>query len=324
MKTEIVSKRILVTGGAGFIGSHLCKHFLSGNFVRSIDNLSTGFLANVEPLQSNSDFEFIQGDIRDFDFALRVTENIDIVFHQAALGSVPRSIENPVQTNSNNIDGFLNILEASRLNKVKRFVYATSSSVYGDSPELPKIEERIGKPLSPYAVTKRVNEIYAKVYSDLYQIETIGLRYFNVFGEGQSPIGAYAAVIPRFISAILNNGDLTIYGNGEQTRDFTFIDNVIYANELAATISDSAALNEVYNIGCSDRLSILDVATFLIEYCHTKYGMTPPKIQFLPDRKGDIKDSFASIDKAKKLLKYLPDITVREGLARLVDSHFKK
>ena len=230
--------RLLITGGAGFIGSNLCEHFVGKGFdVVCLDNLSTGFLHNIEPLKNCGNFRFIQGDIRDLDMCREAVKGCVVVLHEAALGSVPRSINDPINTNANNIDGFLNMLVAARDEGVKRFVFAASSSTYGDSKQLPKVEHNIGRPLSPYAITKFVNELYANVFSSLYGLETIGLRYFNVFGRRQDPNGAYAAVIPLWVKALIRHESPFINGDGSYSRDFTYIDNVIQANELAATVS---------------------------------------------------------------------------------------
>ena len=251
--------KLLITGGAGFIGSNLCEYFVKNNHkVVCLDNLSTGFLKNIAELTSNPDFIFIEGDIRDLAVCKDAVKGCDVVLHQAALGSVPRSINDPIATNAVNIDGFLNLLVAARDEGIKRFVYAASSSTYGDSKELPKIEHRIGKPLSPYAITKYVNELYANVFSDLYGMETIGLRYFNVFGRRQDPNGVYAAVIPLWVKALINHQVPVINGDGSYSRDFTYIDNVIQANELAATITKKDILERSasYNINLPDNAPI--------------------------------------------------------------------
>ncbi len=254
---QIYNKRILVTGGAGFIGSNLIeKLLLQNNEVVCLDNLLTGKIENIEPFFSNKHFTFIQADIRDIKSCNKAVEGVDLVLHQAALGSVPRSIADPITTNEININGFLNILTASRDAKVKRFVYAASSSTYGDNFSLPKIEENIGKPLSPYAITKYVNELYADVFSRLFGMETIGLRYFNVFGRRQDPNGAYAAVIPKFVKLLINHESPFINGDGNYSRDFTYIDNVIQANELAATVQNNDSLNTVYNIAFGENTSL--------------------------------------------------------------------
>lgn len=311
--------KVLVTGGAGFIGSNLSEYFLEANSVRCLDNLSTGHFHNIEHLSERDGFEFLKKDIIDFESCLAATVDIDVVFHQAALGSVPRSIKQPLKTNASNITGFLNILEASRQNGVKRFIYAASSSTYGDSYSSPKVEEEIGSPLSPYAVTKYVNELYAGVYAKLYDLEIIGLRYFNVFGRRQDPEGAYAAVIPKFIDLLLKGTSPTINGDGEQTRDFTHIDNVILANELSAITTRTEALNTVYNVACGSSVTL----NSLFEEVRSILGKNDPGIENIevtygPERIGDIRSSLASIDKAKNNLDYQPVVQFKEGLSRSV------
>lgn len=323
MNHKIVGSKILITGGAGFIGSHLCDYFLKDNEVICLDNLSTGFESNIQHLYQRANFKFIKGNICDYKVCEESMVGVDLVLHQAALGSVPRSIENPLATNENNVNGFLNILEAARNAKVKNFVFAASSSTYGDSVELPKVESRIGKPLSPYAVSKLTNELYAHVFANLYQMNIIGLRYFNVFGPRQSPNGAYAAVIPRFIESVKNSEDLIIHGDGKQTRDFTFIDNVVKANELAAIKCNSMTGYEVYNIACGSQITINELAQFIIEHSKIYFKDSNSKIKYVDSRIGDIKDSLASIDKAKNELNYEPEIDVREGLRLLLSSIFQ-
>jgi len=252
-----VSKRILLTGGAGFIGSNLCEHFLQKGYkVRCLDNLSTGRMSNIQGLLEHPNFEFVEADIRDFEACVKAVQDCELVLHQAALGSVPRSIDRPLDTNAVNITGFLNVLWAATQEGVERFVYAASSSTYGDSKELPKVEDRIGNPMSPYAVTKLVNEQYAKVFGQMYGIKTIGLRYFNVFGRNQDPDGAYAAAIPKFVKAFLEHRSPEIHGDGEQTRDFTYIDNVLHANECALETENEEAFHEVYNVAFGERTSV--------------------------------------------------------------------
>lgn len=323
--------KLLITGGAGFIGSNLCEYFVKNNHkVVCLDNLSTGFLKNIAELKSNPDFLFIEGDIRDLDVCKEAVKGCDVVLHQAALGSVPRSINDPIATNSVNIDGFLNILVAARDEGIKRFVYAASSSTYGDSKELPKIEHRIGKPLSPYAITKYVNELYANVFSDLYGMETIGLRYFNVFGRRQDPNGVYAAVIPLWVKALINHQAPVINGDGSYSRDFTYIDNVIQANELAITITkkdilehsasyninlpDNSPIDLVFNVAYGANTTLLD----LLECLRTnlaKYDPLIGKIEpiFKENRLGDIPHSQASIEKAKRILQYVPQFDAIRG-----------
>jgi UDP-N-acetylglucosamine/UDP-N-acetylgalactosamine 4-epimerase len=324
MDKRIKGKTILITGGAGFIGSNLSEHFLEHNTVRCLDNLSTGYKRNIEHLLSNPKFAFIEADIVSLEACLEATKDCDIIYHQAALGSVPRSIAEPVNTNANNITGFLNVLEAARLNKVKRFIYAASSSTYGDSVELPKLEDNIGRPLSPYAVTKYVNELYASVYSGLYGIETIGLRYFNVFGKRQDPDGAYAAVIPKFVDLMLQNQSPTINGDGEQTRDFTHIENVILANELSGLTSSSDALNQVYNVACGESISLNDlfitIKESLKEFNPAVSNLVPVHG---PNRVGDIRDSLAAIEKAKIKLGYTPEMKLKDGIEKSIPYYLK-
>ena len=319
-KEQLTGKRLLITGGAGFIGSNLCAYFLAnGNQVRCFDNLSTGRKSNLEPLLANESFEFVEADITDYDACVKAVEGVDVVFHQAALGSVPRSINNPIATNANNITGFLNMLTASKEAGIKRFIYAASSSTYGDHKALPKLEDQIGRPLSPYAVTKYVNELYAKVFSDLYGIETIGLRYFNVFGRLQDPEGAYAAVIPKFVDMLLRGEAPTINGDGEQTRDFTYVDNVIQANERAAMTTNPEALNTVYNVAFGESTSLNTLVEVLREYL-TPFKADVANIEFIygPDRVGDVRDSLASIEKAQALLGYQPKFDLRTGLKEAI------
>jgi UDP-N-acetylglucosamine/UDP-N-acetylgalactosamine 4-epimerase len=301
----------LVTGGAGFIGSNIVEYLLKYNVgkVRVLDNLATGFLENLEAFKDLPNFEWMEGDIRDLETCHSACQGIDIVLHQAALGSVPRSIQDPITTNQVNIDGFVNMLVAVKENKVKRMVYAASSSTYGDSQSLPKVENIIGKPLSPYAVTKYVNELYADVFAKTYQLELIGLRYFNVFGPRQSPKGAYAAVIPLFVEALLNQKAPTINGDGEQTRDFTFVENAVQANIKAALVENLEAVNQVYNIAVGDRNSLNQLYFILAE--KVKSNIQPI---YGSARLGDIKDSLADISKAQNLLGYDPKVRIKDGL----------
>ena len=322
MKDQVFQdKKILVTGGAGFIGSHLVAEFLDlGAHVICLDNLSTGKRKNLDSFKGNNKFNFIKGDIRNYDDCLSAAADCDYISHQAALGSVPRSLEDPRTTNEVNISGFLNVLEVTRHYKIKRMVYAASSSTYGDSQSLPKIEEAIGQPLSPYAVTKYVNELYAHVYSLNYNIETIGLRYFNVFGPRQDKDGAYAAVIPKFIAKLINHKSPKINGDGSYSRDFTYIKNVIQANVLALTIKDKSAINEVYNVACGARTTINE----LVELLKLNLSRYDPDIcAIFPDfgskRAGDVSHSLAAIDKIQKKLGYDPVYNIEEGLSESID-----
>ncbi|QNU65959.1 SDR family oxidoreductase [Ruminiclostridium herbifermentans] len=304
----------LVTGGAGFIGSNLCEALLfRGYRVRCLDNLSTGKQDNIELFRKNHNFKFINGDIRDLDTCMKACKNVDYVLHQAAWGSIPRSIEMPLLYEEINIKGTLNMLEAARLNGVKKFVYASSSSVYGDEPSLPKQEGREGKLLSPYAVTKRVGEEYAKLYSELYGLDTYGLRYFNVFGKRQDPNGAYAAVIPRFVKQLLNNEQPEINGDGMQSRDFTYIENVIEANFKACKAPKEAA-GEVFNIAYGGRECLIDVYN---ELCRVLGKEIKPVFTY--ERKGDIKHSNADISKAKRILGYNPNYDFSKGIKLTID-----
>ena len=317
--TEI--KNILITGGAGFIGSNLVGALLADDRigkVRVLDNLSTGFQRNIEEYINHKDFEFIQGDICDFDICSNACEDIQLISHQAALGSVPRSIKDPITTNQVNIGGTLNVFNAAVNNNIEKVVFAASSSTYGDSEALPKVEEKIGAPLSPYAVTKYVNELYADVFSKTYQFKYIGLRYFNVFGRHQDPNGAYAAVIPKFVLSFMNHESPTINGDGSYSRDFTYIDNVIEAN-VRAIIASSEAANNVYNVAYGDRTTLIDLVTlvkaYLAEY-DSKIGTID--ILYGPERAGDIPHSLASIEKAKILLNYNPKFDIQTGLKEAV------
>ena len=301
----------LVTGGAGFIGSNLVEYLLKYNAkkVRVLDNLSTGSMDNISEFMTHTAFEFLEGDIRDLATCKKAMDGIDYVSHQAALGSVPRSINNPILSNDVNVGGFLNILVAQKeSDSVKRLVYAASSSTYGDSKALPKVEENIGKPISPYAVTKLVNEIYADVFAKIYGIETIGFRYFNVFGPKQSPNGAYAAVIPLFMQSLKDEEAPTINGDGEQTRDFTYVENAVQAN-IRGMFAPKEAANQVFNIAYGERISLNTLWQDLKDV--SKKNVTAI---YGPDRQGDVKDSLADISKAKKLMGYKPLFSVAEGL----------
>ncbi|MBN4062475.1 SDR family oxidoreductase [Bacteroidales bacterium AH-315-I05] len=319
-KRTIESSKVLVTGGAGFIGSNLCERLLEqNNQVVCLDNFITGKKENVEEFLNHHNFKLIEGDIRNLDDCKRAVQNVEHVLHQAALGSIPRSIDDPLTTNSINITGFLNMLQATKEAGIKRFVYAASSSTYGDSIELPKVEERIGKPLSPYAVSKYVNELYAKVFSDLYGIETIGLRYFNVFGRRQDPEGAYAAAIPKFIKAFIAGKSPVIYGDGTQTRDFTYIENVIQANQLAALTELPQAANQVYNVAYGESSNLNELVQLLKELL-IKFDSAIKDIfvEYGTERVGDIKHSLASIEKAKELLEYRPEYNFENGLKEAI------
>lgn len=315
-------KKILVTGGAGFIGSNLVDALLSDErigFVRVLDNLSTGSRGNLSLHFDNPKFEFVEADIRDFDTCLRACKGMDFVSHQAALGSVPRSLEDPLTTNTVNISGSLNVLHAAKESGIQRVVYAASSSTYGDSTELPKTEDHIGNPLSPYAVTKLVNELYASVYARSFGMEVIGLRYFNVFGPRQSPQGAYAAAIPLFIRKLMRGESPTIHGDGSHSRDFTFVANAVQANLLAIFSTKKEALSQVFNIAYGQQTSLLE----LLETLQQVLG-TQVKPVFGPERAGDIPHSLASIEKAREILGYSPKISVPEGLRLTVAWHQNK
>jgi len=306
--------RILVTGGAGFIGSNIVESLLADQNieqVRVLDNLETGSIDNIGGFYTSSKFEFIQADIRDYSSCLQACDGIDLVTHQAALGSVPRSVNDPLTTNEVNIGGTLNVFTAAKEKKVKRIVYAASSSTYGDHPALPKVENEIGKPLSPYAVTKYVNELYADVFARLYNTEFIGLRYFNVFGPRQNPKGPYAAVIPLFTESFLNGQAPVINGDGNHSRDFTYVSNVVQANLLALFTENKAAVNQVYNIGYGQQTSLLQLVQYLKRI--SARDIEPIKA---PERTGDVKHSLADISKAKNLLGYNPAVSVEEGLRR--------
>ncbi|MEA5141171.1 SDR family oxidoreductase [Arcicella rigui] len=317
----IQNSKVLVTGGAGFIGSNLCEALLNlNNKVVCLDNFATGKHKNIEQLISKPNFELIEGDIRNFADCKKAVDGVEYVLHQAALGSVPRSMADPLTTNAVNVSGFLNMLVAAKEAKVKRFVYACSSSTYGDSPNMPKIEEVIGKPLSPYAVTKYVNELYADVFQKSYGLDTIGLRYFNVFGRKQDPNGPYAAVIPKFVLQLINHESPIINGNGEFSRDFTYIDNVIQANILALSTENKEALNTIYNIAYGGKITlnhlVAHIKNFLSEYDPL---ITDIDIRYTVPRLGDIPHSFASVEKAKKLLGYVPQYDVKEGLQKTIE-----
>lgn len=319
-KNKLNNKNILVTGGAGFIGSNLCEELINlGANVTCLDNFSTGFRENLESIKDHPNFKLIEGDIRNLEDCKLACENQDFVLHEAALGSVPRSINDPITSNDVNVGGFLNMLVAARDANVKRFVYAASSSTYGDSESLPKVEDVIGKPLSPYAITKYVNELYADVFKRTYDFDTIGLRYFNVFGRKQNPNGAYAAVIPKFVMQLMNHESPVINGGGEYSRDFTYIDNVILMNLLALTSDNSASVNQVYNTAFGERTTLNDLVSNLKEYLSDfDPKIADVEVIYGDYRKGDVPHSLASIDKAKKLLEYQPKHSMREGLKEAV------
>ena len=323
-KRIIENKKVVITGGAGFIGSNLIDVLITqNNHVICLDNLATGHLKNIEKHFNNPNFKFIEGDIRDLDTCLQASAGVDIILHQAALGSVPRSINNPMLTNDVNISGFLNMLWAAKEHKVKRFVYAASSSTYGDHPTLPKQEAIIGNPLSPYAVTKYVNELYASVFAKTYGVETIGLRYFNVFGPKQDPHGAYAAVIPKFINLILKGESPTINGTGEHSRDFTYIDNVVQINQLAALTNNEHAINTVYNVACGENTNLNQLFAAIKEGLNKQGFNTDVVVNYGDERMGDVKHSLASIEKAEKLLGYKPKVMFNEGID-LTLGYYKK
>jgi UDP-N-acetylglucosamine/UDP-N-acetylgalactosamine 4-epimerase len=313
---EFMKKNILVTGGAGFIGSNLVEALLKDNRVgkvRVLDNLSNGYLSNIEEFLSHPNFEFLEGDIRDYTTCLKACEGMDLISHQAALGSVPRSINDPLTTNAVNITGTLNVFTAAKENNIDRVIYAASSSTYGDHPGLPKVEDKIGNPLSPYAVTKYVSELYAKVFYTTYGLNTIGLRYFNIFGPKQSPNGAYAAVIPLFIECILENKRPVINGDGTHSRDFTYVANAVQANILALFTENTEGVNQVYNVACGERTSLNELWAALLDLSDKSiepiYGA---------ERTGDVKNSLADIGKIEKNLGYKVLINIKDGLESLL------
>jgi len=320
MERILKDSRVLVTGGAGFIGSNLVESLLnSGNSVVCLDNFSTGKRENLKEFISNPAFKLIEGDIRNYDDCLKAVENIDIVFHEAALGSVPRSIKDPITSTDVNIGGFVKMLFAAKESGVKRFIYAASSSTYGDHPVLPKVEDKIGSPLSPYAITKYVDELFAGNFAQTYGIDVVGLRYFNVFGRRQDPDGAYAAVIPKFMKMLMKHEVPLINGDGSISRDFTYIDNVVQANHLASVVQNNAALNQVYNVAHGERTSLNQLFFFIRKLAagFDKDILTIEPI-YGPARAGDIPHSLASIEKAKKLLYYSPTLNVEDGLKEAV------
>ncbi|WP_052273102.1 SDR family oxidoreductase [Flavihumibacter solisilvae] len=316
---DLSGSTFLITGGAGFIGSSIVDYLMEGNpkLVRVLDNLSTGKIGNIEAHLHKSNFEFIEGDIRDYETCQRSVRGIQYLSHQAALGSVPRSINDPLQTNDVNINGFLNMLEAARNEpSIIKMVYAASSSTYGDHPGLPKVEHQIGKPLSPYAVSKLVNELYADVFSKVYGFNTIGLRYFNVFGPKQGADNAYAAVIPLFLKAAKTGNSPTINGDGETSRDFTYISNVVNANMLALFGSGKIQGHEVVNIACGQQTTLNQLWVLICEAM--KVNIEP---SYGPHRKGDVLHSLANIEKAEGLLQYTPEVLVKEGVELLVKAY---
>ncbi|EID72015.1 SDR family oxidoreductase [Imtechella halotolerans] len=320
-----MNKTILITGGAGFIGSNLTEYFLEKGYkVVCLDNFATGHYHNIAPFLENPNYTLIEGDIRSLEDCKKAVAGASYVLHQAALGSVPRSINDPITSNEVNVSGFINMLSASRDAGIKRFVYAASSSTYGDSESLPKVENVIGKPLSPYAVTKYVNELYADVFSKTYGMELIGLRYFNVFGRRQDPNGAYAAVIPLFVKQLMKHEAPTINGAGDYSRDFTYIDNVIQMNELAMLTENPEAINTVYNTAVGDRTTLVDLVDYLKSYL-SEYDSEIANINPIhgPNRVGDIPHSLASIEKASKLLGYYPTHTIDKGLKEAVQWYWE-
>ena len=322
---KLENKSVLVTGGAGFIGSNLIETLLKLNAkVTCLDNFATGHRHNIEPFLSNDNFTLIEGDIRDLDTCHKACANQDYILHQAALGSVPRSIADPITSNDVNVGGFLNMLVAARDANVTRFVYAASSSTYGDHEALPKVEETIGKPLSPYAITKYVNELYADNFFTTYRLNTIGLRYFNVFGRRQDPNGTYAAVIPLFVKQFMNHESPVINGDGNYSRDFTYIDNVIQANLLCLVTTNEKAINTIYNVAYGDRNTLNDLMGYLKKYL-SEFDSKISNVEVIygANRAGDIPHSHASVDKAKELLNYNPEFSLQQGLKEAVKWYWK-
>ncbi|GAA4320936.1 SDR family oxidoreductase [Pontixanthobacter gangjinensis] len=319
-KEKISKSKILVTGGAGFIGSNLCEILIEyGAEVVCLDNFATGYKNNLKSIIDHPNFLLIEGDIRDLSTCLKASSEVDYIFHEAALGSVPRSLKDPITSNEVNVSGFLNMLVAARDNEVKRFIYAASSSTYGDSEKLPKVEHEIGKPLSPYAITKYVNELYADIFHKSYGLDTIGLRYFNVFGRKQDPNGAYAAVIPKFVMQFMDHESPVINGDGTYSRDFTYIDNVLKMNLLALVSDDESSLNQVYNTAVGDRTNLVELTQLLKKYL-SEFDPEIGKVEVKhgPNRPGDIPHSLASVDKAEKLLGYKPTHKIQDGLKEAV------
>ena len=319
-----MSKNILITGAAGFIGSHLCDHFLMHNYnVRGVDNFITGYKKNIQHLIGNKNFEFIEGDIRDELFCDKICSNIEYVSHQAALGSVPRSIKDPITTNHINVQGFLNLINSSKKNGIKKFIYASSSSVYGDSKKLPKIENETGNVLSPYALTKKINEEYSALFSNIYGLKTVGLRYFNVFGPKQDPDGPYAAVIPKFINSFINGISPVINGDGTFSRDFTYVDNVAFFNRLVIESEMESNFN-VFNVAFGSRISIIEMAKLIKQKLSLK-NSNIKNIDILhgEERAGDVPHSLASIKKAKRLINYQPKVDFEQGLTKTIEWFYK-
>lgn len=316
---KLENLRFLVTGGAGFIGSHLVEYLIKHNAgkVTVLDDLSTGDFDNIKPFTDLPNFRFIRGDIRIYDTCKFAMEGVDYVLHEAALGSVPRSLEHPDQTNAVNVSGFLNMIQAAKESKVKRFVYASSSSVYGDSQSSPKFEDQTGRPLSPYAVSKCTNELYSHVYWLNFGLEVIGLRYFNVFGPRQNPNGAYAAVIPKFINMLMEGKQVEIHGDGEQTRDFTFVENVVQANMKALFTKEEGALDQAYNVAVGDSFSVKQMFEFIRELLGVN-----AEAKHVETRKGDVRNSLADISKSQKFLHYSPGVRFKDGLEQTV-AYFK-
>ena len=322
---NLSNKNVLVTGGAGFIGSNLCEILLKLNSkVTCLDNFATGHRHNINPFLNNENFTLIEGDIRDLQTCHKASAGQDYILHQAALGSVPRSINDPITSNEVNVGGFLNMLVAARDAGVKRFIYAASSSTYGDSEALPKVEDKIGKPLSPYAITKYVNELYAEIFHTTYGLDTIGLRYFNVFGRRQDPNGAYAAVIPLFVKQFMAHESPIINGDGSYSRDFTYIDNVVQMNLLAITTTNDAALNQVYNTAVGDRTTLVQLTDMLKKYLSV-YDDKIKEVEIVhgPNRKGDIPHSLASVKKAERLLNYSPTHVIDDGIKEAVEWYWE-
>lgn len=317
--------KITITGGAGFIGSNLCEHFIGkGHQVVCLDNFATGHRHNLDAIINHPNFTLIEGDIRNLDDCRKSVQNADFVLHQAALGSVPRSINDPITSNDVNVSGFLNMLVAARDAQVKRFIYAASSSTYGDSESLPKVEDIIGKPLSPYAITKYVNELYADIFHKAYGLETIGLRYFNVFGRKQDPNGAYAAVIPKFVMQFMKHESPVINGDGNFSRDFTYIDNIVQINECAMLTQNPKAVNTVFNAAFGDRTTLNDLVQYL-KSALSEFDASIAEVDVVhgPNRAGDIPHSLASIDKARELLGYDPKFSLKDGVKEAVGWYWK-